>query len=68
MSPLAPVPYPTSWLAAGRRLLAPSGREPAAGQFADVHTTNAVPSWLRLTRSYVLQRMRMLAVTWANDG
>ena len=29
------VPYRTSWLAAGGRLLAPFGREPAAGQFAD---------------------------------
>ena len=28
-------PYRTSWLAAGRWLLAPFGREPAAGQFAD---------------------------------
>lgn len=31
------VPYRTSWLAAGRRLLAPFGREPAAGQFADAY-------------------------------
>jgi hypothetical protein len=47
------VPYPTSWLAAGRRLLAPFGREPAAGEFvgayADMLATNAVPKWLRLT-------------------
>jgi hypothetical protein len=47
------VPYPMSWLAAGRRLRAPFGREPAAGQFADsyayMHVTNAVPKWLRLT-------------------
>jgi hypothetical protein len=45
------VPYPTSWPAAGRRLLARSGREPAAGQFAgayaDMHATNAVPKWPR---------------------
>jgi hypothetical protein len=31
------VPHPASWLAAGRRLLAPFGREPAAGQFADAY-------------------------------
>jgi 2-haloalkanoic acid dehalogenase type II len=31
------VPYRTSWLSAGRRLLAPFGREPAAGQFADAY-------------------------------
>jgi 2-haloalkanoic acid dehalogenase type II len=31
------VPYRTSWLAAGRRLLAPFGRESAAGQFADAY-------------------------------
>ena len=31
------VPYRTSWLAAGRRLLAPFGRESAAGQFADTY-------------------------------
>ena len=31
------VPYRTSWLAAGGRLLAPFGREPAAGQFADAY-------------------------------
>jgi hypothetical protein len=31
------MPYRTSWLAAGRRLLAPFGREPAAGQFADAY-------------------------------
>ena len=31
------VPYRTSWLAAGRRLLAPFGREAAAGQFADTY-------------------------------
>jgi 2-haloalkanoic acid dehalogenase type II len=30
-------PYRTSWLAAGRRLLAPFGRESAAGQFADAY-------------------------------
>jgi HAD superfamily hydrolase (TIGR01662 family) len=31
------VPYRTSWLSAGRRLLAPFGREPAAEQFADAY-------------------------------
>ena len=31
------VPYRESWLAAGRQLLAPFGREPAAGQFADAY-------------------------------
>jgi putative hydrolase of the HAD superfamily len=31
------VPYRTSWLSAGRRLLAPFSREPAAEQFADVY-------------------------------
>ncbi len=31
------VPYRRSWLAAGRRLLAPFGRESAAGQFADAY-------------------------------
>jgi 2-haloalkanoic acid dehalogenase type II len=31
------VPYRTSWLAAGRRLLAPFGRQSAAGQFADAY-------------------------------
>ena len=31
------VPYWTSWIAAGRRLLAPFGRESAAGQFADAY-------------------------------
>ena len=31
------VPYRTSWLAAGRRLLAPFGRESAAGQFAGAY-------------------------------
>jgi putative hydrolase of the HAD superfamily len=31
------VPYRESWLAAGRRLLAPFGRESAAGQFADAY-------------------------------
>jgi 2-haloalkanoic acid dehalogenase type II len=31
------VPYRTSWLAAGARLLAPSGRESAAEQFADAY-------------------------------
>jgi FMN phosphatase YigB (HAD superfamily) len=31
------VPYRTSWLAAGRRLLAPFGRASAAVQFADVY-------------------------------
>jgi 2-haloalkanoic acid dehalogenase type II len=31
------VPYRTSWLAAGCRLLAPFGRESAAGQFADAY-------------------------------
>lgn len=31
------VPYRTSWLAAGRRLLAPFGRQAAAGQFADAY-------------------------------
>ena len=40
------VPYRTSWLAAGRRLLAPFGREPAAGQFAcayaDMHATAVI--------------------------
>jgi len=30
-------PYRMSWLAAGRRLLAPFGRESAAGQFADAY-------------------------------
>ena len=30
-------PYRTSWLAAGRRLLAPFGRQSAAGQFADAY-------------------------------
>lgn len=49
------VPYRESWLAAGRRLLAPFGRESAAGQFADayaqLHATAvifpAVPAALR---------------------
>lgn len=40
------VSYRTSWLAAGRRLLAPFGRESAAGQFADayaaMHATAAI--------------------------
>lgn len=40
------VPYRTSWLAAGRRLLAPFGRESAAGQFAgvyaDLHATAVI--------------------------
>jgi 2-haloalkanoic acid dehalogenase type II len=40
------VPYRTSWLAAGRRLLAPFGRESAAGQFAGayaaLHATAAI--------------------------
>jgi 2-haloalkanoic acid dehalogenase type II len=31
------VPYRTSWLAAGRRLLAPFGRQSAAEQFADAY-------------------------------
>lgn len=31
------MPYRTSWLAAGRRLLAPFGRESAAGQFAGAY-------------------------------
>jgi putative hydrolase of the HAD superfamily len=31
------MPYRESWLAAGRQLLAPFGREPAAGQFADAY-------------------------------
>jgi hypothetical protein len=31
------VPYRPSWLAAGRRLLAPFGRQSAAGQFADAY-------------------------------
>ena len=31
------LPYWTSWLAAGRRLLSPFGRESAAGQFADAY-------------------------------
>jgi 2-haloalkanoic acid dehalogenase type II len=39
-------PYRESWLAAGRRLLAPFGREQAAGQFAgayaDMHATAVV--------------------------
>ena len=30
-------PYRASWLAAGRRLLAPFGRQSAAGQFADAY-------------------------------
>ena len=30
-------PYRTSWLAAGRRLLAPFGRQSAAGEFADAY-------------------------------
>jgi 2-haloalkanoic acid dehalogenase type II len=49
------VPYRESWLAAGRRLLAPFGREPAAAQFADayaqIHATavifSEVPEALR---------------------
>jgi putative hydrolase of the HAD superfamily len=40
------VPYRTSWLSAGRQLLAPFGREPAAGQFAgayaDLHATAVI--------------------------
>ena len=40
------VPYRQSWLAAGRGLLAPFGREPAAGKFADayadIHATAVV--------------------------
>jgi 2-haloacid dehalogenase len=40
------VPYRTSWLAAGRRLLAPFGRQSAAGQFAgayaDLHATAVI--------------------------
>ena len=31
------VPYRRSWLSAGRRLLAPFGRQSAAGQFADAY-------------------------------
>jgi hypothetical protein len=53
MPPLASCRTRRRGLAAGRRLLAPFGREQAAGQFvdayADMHATNAVPKWLRLT-------------------
>jgi len=53
-------PYRTSWLAAGRRLLAPFGREPAAEQFAgayaDMHATAVVfpevPDALRALASH----------------
>jgi 2-haloalkanoic acid dehalogenase type II len=55
------VPYRESWLAAGRRLLAPFGREPAAGQFADAYadmhamavTFPEVPDALRTLARYV---------------
>jgi 2-haloalkanoic acid dehalogenase type II len=40
------VPYQTSWLSAGRRLLAPFGREPAAekfaGAYAQMHATAVI--------------------------
>jgi hypothetical protein len=53
MPPLASCRTRRRGLAAGRRLLAPFGREQAAGQFvdayADMHATNAVPKWPRLT-------------------
>jgi hypothetical protein len=39
------VPYRTSWLAAGRRLLAPFGRESAAGQFADCRPGASLSRW-----------------------
>ena len=55
------VPYRMSWLAAGRRLLAPFGRESAAGQFAgayaDLHATAVifpeVPDALRALARHV---------------
>lgn len=55
------VPYRTSWLAAGRRLLAPFGHESAAGQFAgayaDLHATAVifpeVPDALRALARHV---------------
>jgi 2-haloalkanoic acid dehalogenase type II len=55
------VPYRTSWLAAGSRLLAPFGRQSAAGQFAgayaDLHATAVifpeVPDALRALARHV---------------
>jgi hypothetical protein len=52
------VPYRTSWLAAGRWLLAPFGRESAAGQFADCRPARRSVVYGRRSRSAALSRPR----------
>lgn len=56
------MPYRESWLAAGHQLLAPFGREPAAGQFADayadMHATAAIFPEVRDAVRVIARRFR----------